>query len=194
MEAGTRLVVGLGNPGAQYSRTRHNIGFIVVEELALHLGDTTWRTKGQAREAAAPLQRAVLIEPLSYMNSSGGPLRAAAAYYRAEPRDVLVVSDDLDLPFGKLRLRTQGGHGGHNGLRSIIEAIGPGFPRLRIGIGRPAYDALDHVLQRFDDIESKELPTIVAAAVEGIETWLTSGVEAAMQLVNRPMQSGVEPG
>lgn len=189
-------MVGLGNPGPEYARTRHNVGFMVVDELAARLGAGPWRTKHRAKQAPVPQRRALLLAPQSYMNESGDPVLAVASYYRTQPADILVISDDMDLPFGKLRMRAQGGHGGHNGLRSIIEALGNGFPRLRLGVGRPAFDAVDHVLSRFDDTESKVLPTVVAAAADAVEVWLTSGSEAAMQMVNRwtlPVSSSSPP-
>jgi PTH1 family peptidyl-tRNA hydrolase len=126
----------------------------------------------------------VLVEPLSYMNSSGTPMRLISSWYRAPPENVFVVADDIDLPFGKLRVRPFGGHGGHNGLRSIIATIGEGFPRLRIGIGRPKEDAVDHVLQRFTPSEREQLPHVVAAAADTVGIWLDEGIDATMRFAN----------
>ena len=126
----------------------------------------------------------VFVKPLSFMNLSGSPVRLIASWYRTPPQDVLVVSDDMDLPFGKLRMRPFGGHGGHNGLRSIIATIGEEFPRIRIGLGRPEFDGADHVLGAFHGDEKRALPAIVAAAADGIERWLDDGIDAAMRFVN----------
>ena len=118
------------------------------------------------------------------MNLSGTPVRLISSWYRTPPAGVLVVSDDMDLPFGKLRMRPHGGHGGHNGLRSIIATIGDGFPRLRIGVGRPASDSIDHVLGTFRPDERAAIPAIVNVAADGAQRWLDDGIEAAMQYVN----------
>lgn len=179
-----RLIVGLGNPGEKYARTRHNVGFAVVDELAGRFGVTGWRTKHQAQQAPVHAKRALLLKPISFMNNSGIPVGVISSYYRTKPEDVLIIYDEMDLPFGKLRMRAAGGHAGHNGMRSLIAALGEGFPRLRIGIGRPLNNAIDHVLARFDDTESKALDLMVAAAADGVIAWLERGIEAAMQLVN----------
>ena len=111
-------------------------------------------------------------------------MRLISSWYRTPPEGVLVVSDDMDLPFGKLRMRPFGGHGGHNGLRSVIATIGEGFPRIRIGLGRPEFDSVDHVLSAFDEDERAMLPSIVVAAADGVQLWLEKDLEAAMQFVN----------
>ena len=126
----------------------------------------------------------VFIKPTTFMNLSGTPVRLISSWYRTPPGDVLVISDDMDLPFGKIRMRPFGGHGGHNGLRSIIATIGEGFPRIRVGLGRPEFDSVDHVLGGFNDDERRALPEIVAAAADGAQRWLDEGIEAAMQFVN----------
>ncbi|MGH7738256.1 MAG: aminoacyl-tRNA hydrolase [Candidatus Tyrphobacter sp.] len=180
-----RLVVGLGNPGREYERTRHNLGATVTAELARRWQIARWKNKDSARQALDVQHDAILVEPTSYMNLSGTPVRLIASWYRTPPQGVLVIADDMDLPFGKLRLRAGGGHGGHNGLRSIIATIGDGFPRLRIGVGRPKYDdAIDHVLTPFDDEERAALPKIVAAAADSVEAWLAEGIGAAMRFAN----------
>jgi PTH1 family peptidyl-tRNA hydrolase len=184
VEAPHRLVVGLGNPGSRYAQTRHNVGFMVVELLARRWELDGWRTKHDARILADPRRRVILVQPQSYMNLSGGPVRALAAWYRTPPDQILVLADDMDLPFGKLRMRPHGGHGGHNGLRSIIAAIGDRFPRVRIGIGRPARDGIEHVLSPFDDGERTLLPAVLDAAADGVTRWLDDGIERAMQFVN----------
>lgn len=134
----------------------------------------------------------LLLKPLSYMNESGGPLAAAAAWWKTLPSDVLVVSDDLDLPLGRLRMRAGGGSGGHNGLKSIIARFGEDFPRLRVGIGRGRSDAIDYVLSTFDHDEERTLPSIIDVAADGIERWLAGHTDAAVQYVNA-WRSAVPP-
>src|SRR5581483_8196242 len=183
-----RLVVGLGNPGKEYQATRHNAGFMVVDELARRFGVDQWRTKDQARQALVNGRGIVLVEPVSFMNASGVPVRVIASWYRVPPENILVISDDMDLPFGKLRMRPTGGHGGHNGLRSIIATMGENFVRLRFGVGRPPSEhgpePIDHVLSPFSVDEARALPPIIEAAANGAEQWLASGLETAMQYVN----------
>jgi PTH1 family peptidyl-tRNA hydrolase len=182
------LVVGLGNPGSRYAFTRHNAGFIVVDALAARwgLGPRDWQRKNEARFVLDRSRNAILVEPQAYMNLSGRPVQGLATFYKVPPERMLVVVDDLDLPFGRLRMRAGGSSGGHNGLKSLIEVLGEGFPRLRIGIGRgyEEHDAIDRVLGDFSEAERKELPSIVDRAVAGVETWLTHGVTQAMNLVN----------
>ena len=179
-----RLVVGLGNPGQEYAATRHNLGFIVIDEVARRHGIIGWKKKDGAQQAVDSNQNVVFVKPTTFMNLSGTPARLISSWYRTPPDGVLVVNDDMDLPFGKLRMRPSGGHGGHNGLRSVIATIGEGFPRIRIGVGRPEFDSVDHVLGPFSAQERDELPKIVVAAADGVDRWLDEGVEAAMQLVN----------
>jgi peptidyl-tRNA hydrolase, PTH1 family len=176
--------VGLGNPGPEYAATRHNVGFMVVDEVARRLNLTSWKKKDAAHQAVDSARRVVFVKPTSFMNLSGTPVRLIASWYRTPPGGVLVVSDDMDLPFGKLRMRPSGGHGGHNGLRSIIATIGEDFPRIRIGLGRPEYEGVDHVLGQFKDDERAALPEIVAAAAEGVILWIDVGLEPAMRFVN----------
>ena len=174
----------MGNPGREYAQTRHNIGFTVVDELARRWQITSWKKKDNARQAVVSQRRAVLVEPLSFMNRSGVPVRLISAWYRTPPDGILVLCDDLDLPFGTLRMRPHGGHGGNNGLRSIIATIGEDFPRIRIGIGRPQFDSVDHVLSEFTAEEREKVPSLVDAATQGVQCWLDEGIEPAMQFVN----------
>jgi PTH1 family peptidyl-tRNA hydrolase len=181
------LVVGLGNPGSRYAGTRHNAGFVVVDELARRwgIGARDWQKKGEARYAIDRAHNAILVEPQSYMNLSGRPVQSIATFYKVPPERILVIVDDLDLPFGTLRMRASGSSGGHNGLKSLIEVFGQGFPRLRIGIGRGHDpDAIDRVLGDFSETEMKELPSIVDRAITGVDLWLTDGVTQAMNSVN----------
>jgi PTH1 family peptidyl-tRNA hydrolase len=118
------------------------------------------------------------------MNMSGTPVRLISSWYRTPPEGVLAIVDDMDVPFGRLRMRPFGGHGGHNGLRSIAATIGDRFPRIRVGVGRPRFDSIDHVLAPFDAAERAELPAIVDAAASCVEQWLTQGLDPAMRLAN----------
>ena len=178
-------MAGLGNPGSRYARTRHNVGFMVVDALAERWSARDWQRKGEARYALDRTRDVILVEPQSYMNLSGRPVQSIATFYKVPPQRILVVVDDLDLPFGTLRMRANGSSGGHNGLKSLIEVFGQDFPRLRIGIGRGHDpDAIDRVLGYFSATEVQELPAIVDRAVAGVELWLTRGVTAAMNLVN----------
>lgn len=152
--------------------------------MARRHGISAWKKKDSAHQALDAQARVVFVKPLSFMNLSGTPVRLISSWYRTPASGVLVVSDDMDLPYGRLRMRPFGGHGGHNGLRSIVATIGDAFPRLRVGVGRPEHDSIDHVLGPFNDEERRRLPEIVAAAADGVEAWLRDGVDAAMRLVN----------
>jgi len=179
------LIVGLGNPGAQYVRTRHNIGFRVVEEFARRHDVAGWRSKFHARVAHAAAFNAMLVLPQTYMNDSGGSVAAVAGFYKVQPADVMVVCDDIALPFARLRMRRDGSSGGHNGLKSIIHWMGTDqFPRLRVGVGRSSPDAIGVVLGAFTASEEKALGDIIDRAVAGIETYVHGGIEASIALVN----------
>ncbi len=182
---GRSLVVGLGNPGRQYERTRHNVGFRVIELVAQRHGASAWRSKFEGRFAEAASLGAALLLPQTYMNDSGESVAQAASFYKIPPERVLVVCDDINLPFGRLRFRRSGSDGGHNGLKSIILALDSlDFPRLRVGIGRSGPDAIDHVLGMFTKDEERELPDIVARAADGVETFVRDGSDAAISAVN----------
>lgn len=180
------MVAGLGNPGRQYARTRHNAGFFVVEALAQRWGiDGQWKSRGDRREIVDRSRGVVLLEPQSFMNLSGEPAEKVASWYKIAPHDMLVVVDELDLPFGKLRMRERGSAGGHNGLKSIIDYFGQDFPRLRVGIGRDANgDAIERVLAPFTPDEEQRLAPIVDAAVRGVELWLEQPAVTAINFVN----------
>ncbi|MBV8375085.1 MAG: aminoacyl-tRNA hydrolase [Candidatus Eremiobacteraeota bacterium] len=183
--AAPRLVVGLGNPGKEYAATRHNAGYMVVEEVARRYGVSKWKKKDGAEQALDSTRRVVFVKPTSFMNLSGAPVRLISSWYRTPPAEILVVVDEMDLPFGTLRMRPFGGHGGHNGLRSIIATIGEGYPRLRVGVGRPkGEDAIDHVLAPFDAGEKQRWRSIVDAAADGVELWLNQGLDSAMNFSN----------
>jgi PTH1 family peptidyl-tRNA hydrolase len=184
------LVVGLGNPGPEYAKTRHNVGQTVVTEFASRLGVKLSSHKGGALAASVrlpatgtgPGPAVVLAVPLSYMNLSGGPVAALARYHKVQSEDIIVVHDDLDLPLGTIRLKRGGGEGGHNGLRSVTTSLGtPDYVRIRFGIGRPTGDAAGYVLSPFGAAERKAVPALVDEAIEAIEAVLTDGLEAAQQ-------------
>jgi PTH1 family peptidyl-tRNA hydrolase len=164
----------------------------VVDELASRFGITAWKTKDAAAQAYSAHAGVVLVKPLSFMNESGQPLGNVAAWWKTPPEDVLVVSDDLDLPFGRLRMRASGGSGGHNGLKSIIARFGEEFPRLRVGIGRGRADTIDYVLSNFSGDEEAELGTLVAVAADGVERWLRGKTSDAIAFVNGWRQPGRE--
>ncbi|NKY34377.1 aminoacyl-tRNA hydrolase [Nocardia speluncae] len=179
------LVVGLGNPGPEYERTRHNVGFLVADSLAERIGGrfAVHKKSGTDLLQARLDGRQVLIaKPRSYMNLSGRPVSALARFFSVPPTDVIVVHDELDLPFGAVRLKRGGGEGGHNGLRSISGALTTkDYLRTRIGIGRPPgrQDPADFVLKPFASAERKELPVVVEQAADAVELLLRVGLETA---------------
>jgi PTH1 family peptidyl-tRNA hydrolase len=182
------LIAGLGNPGAKYAGDRHNVGWMVVDELARR-GDATFKSKfnGRLSETRLGDSRIALLEPETYMNESGRSISAAARYFKVASQDVLVVHDDVDLEPGRLQARMAGGLAGHNGLRSIAQALGtPEFLRLRIGVGRPGRgdprDVADYVLAPFEAHEDRE--AIVARAADAIEALVSEGLEATQQRFN----------
>ncbi len=183
-----RLVVGLGNPGSEYAETRHNIGFEMVERLA-EQERAGWRVEGGVARVASLVsvaEEAWAVQPLLYMNRSGRALERVREKLPAEPQDILIVCDDVNLPVGSLRARKQGSAGGHNGLKSIEAALGTqAYPRLRIGVGGPRGDLVDHVLGRYSRHERKILDDIAIDAVAALELWLKTGsVEDVMNRFN----------
>jgi len=185
----TRLVIGLGNPGLRYANTRHNAGFFVIDELARRLGapESRKRFKGEVSEARRGGARVILVQPQTYMNDSGLTVREAVQWYKPELSQVLIVVDDLDIPFGELRLRQRGSAGGHNGLKSIIGTLGTQeFARLRVGIGRGRSATVSHVLSRFSPDEEAALPALIAKAADVVELWMDRGVIEAMNIANDP--------
>jgi PTH1 family peptidyl-tRNA hydrolase len=185
-----RLVVGLGNPGAEYDRTRHNIGFDVVDLLASEWG-LTWQHSKSWHALWAKGEKAILVKPTSYMNRSGEPLQAVANFYKIAPAEILVVLDDLALELGRLRLRTEGGTGGHNGLESIIVQLGTeAIPRLRLGIGAaPSEGASDYVLGRFFEEERPLVRKTVERAADAVKCAIDKGVLSTMNLFNKIPES-----
>jgi PTH1 family peptidyl-tRNA hydrolase len=188
-----RLIVGLGNPGEKYRRTRHNVGFMVVDALAAEAGVTHWYEEADALVGEIELegQPALLVKPQTFMNRSGAAVADLAAGHEAPPADVFVIVDDVALELGTLRLRERGGHGGHNGLRSMIECLGSeDFPRLRVGVrrGEVQGDLADYVLAPFPDEDVLVVHEVVGTAVEAV-CWATrDGTAAAMSRYNGPLK------
>ena len=181
-------MVGLGNPGSKYAGTRHNIGFLVLDELVRRHG-LSWQSKFKGRWSKwhRPNGDAVLLQPETFMNLSGESVQPMSAFFRVAPPEILVVHDELDLPFGELRLKVGGGHAGHNGLRSIGQQLGGDqrFVRLRVGIGRPVKgDVASYVLGSFLPEEQGWLGQVVDAAADAVERALNDGVLDAMNTVN----------
>lgn len=183
-----RLVVGLGNPGPEYARNRHNVGFLCLDRLAGRHGISPWRRKHHAlvAEGLVAGHPVVLAKPQTFMNLSGQAVRPLVRRYGVALADLLVVHDDLDLELGVLRLRRQGSAAGHKGVQHIMDTLGSReFPRLRIGIGRPAHgDPVDYVLSDFTLDESILIDRALDRAVEAIVAWLEWGIEAAMNAFN----------
>jgi PTH1 family peptidyl-tRNA hydrolase len=183
------LVVGLGNPGPRYAGNRHNAGFMVLDLLAQRLGGSFKAHKGRADVVEGRIARVpvVLAKPKSYMNESGGPIVSISRFFKVPVERITVVHDELDLPFGALRLKRGGGDGGHNGLRSASSALGSkDYARVRLGIGRPPgrQDPADYVLKDFSAVERKELGFVIDRAADAVETLLTQGLEAAQNQFN----------
>jgi PTH1 family peptidyl-tRNA hydrolase len=185
-----KLVIGLGNPGPQYERTRHNAGFRVVDKIAAKFGWKWAERRSRAVLASGTIghEKVVLAKPLTFMNLSGEPVAELVRWYKVQPKDILVIYDELDLPVGKVRLRSQGSTAGHNGLESIIRYLHTDqFPRLRVGIGRPSkqrMDGADYVLGIPPGDERILLATGEDRAVEAVEIWIAQGIDATMNLVN----------
>ncbi|MFC7220462.1 aminoacyl-tRNA hydrolase [Streptomyces polyrhachis] len=188
------LIAGLGNPGPDYAGNRHNVGFMVVDLLARRMGGSFKRApKAQAVTLEGRLglpgvssRRVVLAKPLSYMNLSGGPVAALAAFYKVPLEQVVAVHDELDLEYGALRLKCGGGDNGHNGLKSLSKSVGREYPRVRFGIGRPPgrMEVADFVLKDFSGGERKELDYFVDRAADAVETLVVEGLERAQNSYN----------
>ncbi|MGY5763578.1 aminoacyl-tRNA hydrolase [Brachybacterium sp. DNPG3] len=189
--SGTHLVVGLGNPGAQYAATRHNIGRMVIDHIVAAAGgklSAARRAQALVLEGRLGIpgadERVVLAAPTTYMNTSGGPVKALASYYDIPPERIVVVHDEVDIPFDAVRLKRGGGEGGHNGLRDISRALGTkDYLRVRVGVGRPAggRDTADHVLAPFTSTERKSLELLISDAADAVEDLILQGLTAAQQ-------------
>lgn len=184
---GIRLVVGLGNPGPEYDKTRHNIGFDLVDRLAAESGKKWVRDRKFRSKISDPPTFPLLAKPLTYMNLSGNAVARIGRKHGLDPSQILVVYDDVALPVGRLRFRAGGSSGGHNGIKSIIEYLGTDeFPRLKIGIGSadPDDGMVDHVLGKFSDSEWEEMEKILAIATDAVNCALSAGLNSAMNEFN----------
>jgi peptidyl-tRNA hydrolase, PTH1 family len=190
------IVAGLGNPGARYEGTRHNIGFAVIDLIAERWGRPAFREKFRAEVALVEMPgnsgsgKVYLLKPQTFMNLSGESVQPAAAFYKHAPEEVLVIHDELDLPLGRLQLKVGGGSGGHNGLKSVSERLGTAeYKRLRLGIGRPPVDfrgsPADFVLQAFAAFEGPQVQELVSRAADAVELLVKEGISTAMNQINR---------
>jgi PTH1 family peptidyl-tRNA hydrolase len=188
-----KLIVGLGNPGAQYKGTRHNVGFAVLDELARRASVPFESAPADALMArwrrhvgAGGADDVLLVKPLTFMNLSGQAVGELARYYKIDVGDLLIVVDEAQLPLGKLRARSRGSAGGHNGLKSVIAHLGDEFARLRLGVGRgdDRRNLADHVLTRFDNDEAAEVDRMIARGADAAETFIISGIAAVMNQFN----------
>ena len=184
----TWLIVGLGNPGAEYAHNRHNVGQMVLDELATRVGGSFKSSKSRAQVLEGRLgiggPRVVLAKPLSYMNVSGGPVSALAKFYDIDPGHVIAVHDEIDIPFNTVKIKVGGGESGHNGLRDISKALATkDYLRVRVGVGRPPgrMDTADYVLRDFTTGEKKELPFLLDSSADAVEILIRSGLLAAQQ-------------
>ena len=184
------LIVGLGNPGSQYENTRHNAGFMVVDKLAGEYGISVNKSKFDVNYGRGTIDdhAVMLAKPMAFMNRSGWPVQKLAAYFKINSKDLMVIHDDIDLAFGRLKIKEKGGHGGHKGLKSIINAVGEDeFVRLRLGVGRSetGSSVSDHVLGPFFGDESKQLDLVLTRARDAVITILTEGIKVGMNQFNQ---------
>ena len=187
--ADRRVVVGIGNPGERYSKTRHNMGAMVIDELLerTHSKLKSHRSGCLIAETVMFQSKVTLARPTSYMNESGRPVGQLMRFYKAEPSSLIVVQDEVDIPFGEVRIKWDGGTAGHNGLKSIVSHVGTNeFARVRVGVGRPRgrQGTVDHVLDPFSTSERKELPLLISDAADAVERIIEVGLERAMNETN----------
>ncbi len=188
-QASLALVIGLGNPGPRYAGNRHNIGFLVADELAARIGGKfkTHKSGTEVVEGRLSGTRTVLAKPRALMNLSGGPVAGVSRFYKVEPTSLIVIHDELDLPYGTVRLKRGGGENGHNGLRSITKSLGTkDYLRVRFGVGHPPgrMDAADYVLRDFSGAERKELGYFVDFCADAVESLVSSGLESAQNRIH----------
>jgi PTH1 family peptidyl-tRNA hydrolase len=190
---GVKIVVGLGNPGPKYDKTRHNYGFMVIDELLrrYRVQPTAGSFSALIAQVASSGDKVLLVKPMTFMNASGSAVGPLARYYKVEPENILVVVDDLDLPLGHMRMRPKGSSGGHNGLKSIIAALGTeDFPRLRLGIGSPGdrNEVINYVLAPFPKVDVPIVQQVVVRAADAVEEWLVHGVDHVMSRFNKAVE------
>jgi PTH1 family peptidyl-tRNA hydrolase len=182
------LLIGLGNPGAEYRHHRHNIGFLAVDAYAQRFGALTYKNKfhGQLAEASVAGQKLLLLKPQTFMNRSGLSALEVCSFYKIAPENCLVIHDELDLPFGTIKVKLAGGHAGHNGLKDLDRAIGQNYWRLRFGIGHPGdrERVTGHVLSDFDRQETQALPDLLKPCLDLLEVFVTKGGEAYKQALH----------
>ena len=184
-----KMIVGLGNPGNEYAGTRHNVGWMLVDALAEHLGINEWRSreKGMVAEGRSGSEKILLVKPLTYMNNSGECVGPLMRWYKLEPEDIMAAHDDMDIPIGTIRIRKKGSAGGHNGIKSLLSHIGSeNFGRLRIGIGRPqpGWSVINHVLAKFTNQEQEEIGDAIKQLIPAVECMVLEGPDMAMNKFN----------
>jgi len=184
-----KLVVGLGNPGKQYEKTKHNIGFMVVDAIADSVPHTPWREEQRAEVCSITVagEKVLLVKPQTFMNVSGESVGPLMRYYKIDPSDVYCIYDDMDLPVGKLRIRLNGSSGGHNGIKSLISHLGTeNFPRFRVGIGRPLpqWTVIDHVLAPFSEESQEKVQKGIKDTVKAVLGTLEVGIDKGMNQFN----------
>lgn len=184
-----KIIAGLGNPGLQYAKTKHNVGFMLLDALAQHLGASPWKEAFTSliSEVRIDGEKIFLVKPQTYMNESGAAIGPMLTYYKVRLEDLIVVHDDMDIPAGMIRIRKKGGSGGHNGIKSIIAHVGgENFPRIRIGIGRPlsGWSVIDHVLAPFSSEDIPHIRTAIEMLLPAVSTMVTDGVDLAMNRYN----------
>lgn len=182
-----KLIVGLGNPGPEYQGTRHNVGFVAIGFLSqrYHIAVRSRRSQALVGEGFIGSEKVILARPMTFMNLSGQAVSGLMRHYRLTPADVIILCDDVNLPLGRLRIRASGSAGGHNGLKSIIHSLGSdAFPRVRIGIGSPRHEMIDHVLGKFHRSEREAVEDATTRAADAAETIVQSGIDTAMNQFN----------
>jgi PTH1 family peptidyl-tRNA hydrolase len=183
-----KLIIGLGNPGKEYEKSRHNTGWMVLSALQEDLGFEPFKEvkklKALVSAGTDGMEKVILAKPVTFMNLSGESAGAIAKFYKINPENILVVCDDIDLPYGSIRMRKKGSAGTHNGMKSVVTALGEDFPRLRFGIGNTSQNMTDYVLNPFTRDEKKSLKETIEKAVRAIKTFLSDGIDAAMNLYN----------
>ncbi len=193
-----KMIAGLGNPGAEYAQTKHNVGFMLLDTLAKHLEAPEWKTKRDAlvTETRIGAEKALLVKPLTYMNDSGRAIGPLLTWYKLRPEDLIVAHDDMDIPVGMIRIRKKGSAGGHNGMKSVLYHMqDENFPRVRIGIGRPpvGWTVIKHVLTPFSPDDRILIDEVIDRLVPAVECIVRDGVDLAMNRFNPVRQKKTPP-